>query len=407
MYRPFEVTGLELEYAVVDANLRPRCLVEALFRHLAGRPVSHLDCGRLGLSNEFAAHVFELKNGMPQRSLRRAETDLVRGVRRVADSLRNQFGARLLPTGMHPFMRPTETELWQRAGRKTYATYARIFPIREHGWLNVQSCQINLPFGSERQTALLNNALALLLPYLPALAASSPAYEGRLGPCVDNRLVFYMRNQRRVPEITGPVVPEYIESYRQYRREVLAPMYRAIRRKGGQRLAHEWLNSRAAILRFDRSAIEIRILDSQECVRMEVAIAAYVRAVSRWLVRQLGAGRITLPDHRVLVDDLRAVVRGGGATRIAAPHLPLSGPASRRTAQALLLRLLEQAQGETTTAERPYLHLVECRLRTGSLSERMRRILQGRRTAARLQADMTSIYTELSGCLERNEPWEG
>ena len=105
----------------------------------------------------------------------------LRGVRRLARALREQLGGRLLPTGMHPFMRPDETRLWPRAGKRIYETYARVFLIREHGWLNVQSSQINLPFGNEHETVLLHNAIACILPYL-ALAASSPFVEARPGP---------------------------------------------------------------------------------------------------------------------------------------------------------------------------------------------------------------------------------
>ena len=44
-------------------------------------------------------------------------------------------------------------------------------------------------------------------------------------------------------------------------------------------LQHEFLNSRGAIARFDRSAIEIRVLDVQECPQADTAIAALMAAV--------------------------------------------------------------------------------------------------------------------------------
>ena len=41
-------------------------------------------------------------------------------------------------------------------------------------------------------------------------------------------------------------------------------------------LQHEWLNSRGAIARFDRNAIEIRVLDIQECPVADLAICFQV-----------------------------------------------------------------------------------------------------------------------------------
>src|SRR6185312_6356213 len=51
-------------------------------------------------------------------------------------------------------------------------------------------------------------------------------------------------------------------------------------------LRHEWLNSRGAIPRFERGAIEIRLLDVQECPQADAAIAAAVVAVLRALYEE-------------------------------------------------------------------------------------------------------------------------
>lgn len=407
-YRLFEVVGLELEYPIVDVDLRPLCLVEDAFRLIRRRPTSEVEYRQVGFSNELAAHVFELKTLAPQYSLVRAEAALFEGASYFAEVLREHFGARLLPTGMHPFMRPGDTRLWRRAGRRIYEAYERIFPLREHGWLNVQSCHVNLPFGTEVETVMLHNAIACLLPYLPALAASSPIYEGRLGDCVDNRLAFYRGNQRRIPQITGDVVPEYMISYQDYRREILWPIYTSLEElDGGDRLMHEWVNSRGAIPRFARKAIEIRVLDVQECVKADVAIAAFVRAAARALVDRLRSGRLALPDHGVLVSDFDAVVwRGGGAT-VQAPHLGSAAPEKR--AREVLRYLYALANDEMIGEERAYLPLIESRIENGSLSERIRRRLKGsaRWPQSRRIRAIREIYEELAVCLLTNTPWEG
>src|SRR5690606_3484145 len=138
---------------------------------------------------------------------------------------------RLFPTGMHPWFNPTTARLWQRANRRIYETYERLFPIYTHGWANVQASHVNLPLGREESDAVaMMNAAALLVPYLPALAASTPMYDRTIGPAVDNRLAYIIEHQQRVPESCGKLVPEYIDSLRAYRRDVLAPMFAAVAR---------------------------------------------------------------------------------------------------------------------------------------------------------------------------------
>lgn len=401
-YRPFEVTGLELEYPVVSrADLSVQVRVEELFRKLHGRPTSDLEVDGAGFSNELAAHVFELKTVEPQRSLVAAEEILQRGVETANRALGEEWDARLLPTGMHPFMRPGETELWPRAGREIYRAYDRVFGISGHGWLNVQSCHVNLPFGSEAETMRLHTAVLCLLPYLPALAASSPIYEGRLGSAVDNRLVFYRGNQARVPEAAGRVVPEHVTSFRQYRREVLEPIYTRLRQiPEAERLRHEWVNSRGAILRFWRRALEIRVLDVQECVRMDVAIAVFVRGVLRHLVERLEQGGLPVPPHDVLVEDLTRAIDQGSAAEVAAPHLGPEG----RAARDVLLGLFDAAETATPRGEREYLPLVARRLKEGNLSEQIRRQVENVPEGERQQAIRT-LYGHLADNLAHNRPY--
>jgi carboxylate-amine ligase len=408
----FEVVGIELEYVIVDGDLRPSCVLEEAFRQVHGRPTSNIEHNQIGFSNELAAHVFEIKTLEPRQSLARIEAELVDGLRFFRTVLSDRLGARLLPTGMHPFMQPTDTELWHRSGRAIYETYARLFPIHQHGWLNVQASHINLPFESEAKTVAMHNALVGLLPYLPALAASSPIYEGRLGPAVDNRMVFYEANQRHIPVITGQVVPEYIDSYRDYRRKVFVPIREALRGlPGAERLRAEWVNSRGAIMRFSRLALEIKTLDVQECVKSDIAIAVFVRGALKHLVRRLEAGTLALPERAILVRDLQAVVRDGTRGRVRAPHL--FSHVRRRAAEVGVRRvlddLLEAAYSEVAPCEQAYLPIVESRIRRGNLSERIAHQVRrrSRKRGADAKAAIRSVYTELMDCLDENRPWEG
>jgi carboxylate-amine ligase len=403
-YRAYEVAGLELEYSIVDEKLRPRCGVEELFRVLSGRRTSDVALDSVGLSNELAAHVLEMKTP-PERSLVRAEQRLAAGVSEVSATLRDEFGWRLLPTGMHPLMRPSQTRLWPRGGQRIYRTYARLFGIREHGWLNVQSCQVNLPFGSPEEATAMHNAAAALIAYLPALAASSPIVEGRRGPALSSRMSFYAQNQASIPVLTGGVIPEYVRSLDDYRKRVFGRIYAALDEVPGTRpIRYEWVNSRGAILRFDRSAMEVRVLDLQECPKMDVAIATFVRGALASLSARVLAGELVLPERRLLLVDYRSAVAKGRDGTVSTHAL--AGSRRPRTARGLLEGLLDDASRYVGEREQPYLRLVEQRLARGNLAERILARLESVGSARHRDA-IVDLYGELAQCLETNAPWPG
>lgn len=411
-YRAFEVAGMELEYPTVDRDLNVVSLVEPAFRILAGRGTSDVELGALGFSNEIADHVFEVKTTSPVRSLRQAEEILYEGVQRFTAVLRDAFDARLMPTGMHPWFDPRKGRLWSRSGGRIYRTYARLFDVGTHGWMNVQASHLNLPFGDERETMAMHTAAALLVPYLPALAASTPMHDGDLQPSADARLAWILEHQARIPESCGEIVPEYVESFADYRRSILAPMYAAVDRlpDDASAIRHEFLNARGAVFKFSRRAMEVRVLDTQECVKMDAAIAAFVRAALKHLARRVLAGKLKLPPHAILVEDFRATVRDGSAARVGAPHFAVERDENGRTEVRTILRaLLEDARGSARKDEAEYVELVGRVIETGSLSERIRAALRPHERASDEEFTEAArrVYIELMDCLEANEPWRG
>jgi glutathione synthase/RimK-type ligase-like ATP-grasp enzyme len=411
-YRPFQVAGLELEYAVVDRDLNAVSLVEDAFRAITGRPTSDIELERCGFSNEIADHVFEVKTLAPTRRLRDAEDALVEGIGRFSEVLRSEFGARLLPTGMHPWLDPGKARLWTRSNSRIYQAYARLFDVHTHGWLNVHAAHLNLPLGRERDAVALYNASALLIPYLPALAASSPMHDGELQVASDNRLRWMLEHQARVPESCGVIVPEYVTSLSDYRRRILGGMYRALDRlPDAGVLRHEFFNARGAVMKFSRKALEIRVLDTQECVKLDVAVAVFARSALRFLAHRLAAGRLPLPDHAALVADFQSTVRDGSEARVLAPYLPDGvdrDQDGRAPVRAVLRWLLEQARRAVRREDPPYLDLVARMIETGTLSERIRaHLLPHVGDDERFTEAARRIYIELGDSLDANEPWRG
>jgi carboxylate-amine ligase len=270
----FQGFGIELEYMVVDrTTLEIRPMVDELFRTVAGSYEQEVERREIAWSNELALHVVELKTNGPARDLQGLTEPFHRNVTELNELLK-PWNAQLMPTAMHPTMDPeTEMRLWPHGDQEIYKAYDRIFGCRGHGWSNLQSTHINLPFANDEEFSKLHAALRYLMPLLPGLWATSPVVEGVLTDLEDNRLEFYRHNQRRVPLLTGSVIPEPVYSKADYE-ALLKTLYQAVAPHDPDGLLqHEWVNSRGAIARFDRMALELRTLDIQECPAADITLA--------------------------------------------------------------------------------------------------------------------------------------
>ncbi len=284
--RMFEAFGVELEYMIVDLetlDIRPIC--DQLMEAVSGATESEVDLGETAWSNELVLHVLEMKTNGPARSLELLPNRFQLDVQRANNRLES-LGACLMPTAMHPWMNPaTEMKLWPHEYGEIYQTYDRIFDCRGHGWSNLQSTHINLPFDGEEEFGRLHAAIRLILPILPAIASSSPIVEMKATGSIDNRLEFYRTNQKKVPIVAGQVIPEALYTKADYDREIFDQIEKAIAPLDPEGiLEKQFLNSRGAIARFERGAIEIRLLDIQEFPGADLAILALIVKVLRALV---------------------------------------------------------------------------------------------------------------------------
>jgi carboxylate-amine ligase len=282
----FEGYGIELEYMIVDrTHLKVLPITDKVIEALSGEIRNDFSFGRIDVSNELVLHVIEFKCNGPQKDLVAMQKDFQDQIVAM-NALLEKWNAMLLPTAMHPFMQPdTETKLWPHGQNEIYASYNRIFDCRGHGWSNLQSVHINLPFASDEEFGRLHAAIRIALPLLPGLAASSPLVEGRVTGRKDSRLGFYMENQRRIPSIIGTVIPERVFTEADYERVILQRIYKDIAPQDPEGvLSDEWLNSRGAIARFQRNAIEIRVLDIQESPIADFAVIALTVSLVKSLV---------------------------------------------------------------------------------------------------------------------------
>jgi carboxylate-amine ligase len=399
----FQAFGIELEYMIVDReSLAVRPIADEVFKHQLRRYESDFENGIVTWSNELVAHVIELKSTHPESNFSALEhgfADNVQKINRILD----EWDAMLLPTAAHPLMNPLqETRLWPHDNNDVYQIYNAIFDCRGHGWSNLQSTHLNLPFYDDEEFAKLHAAVRIILPLLPALCASSPILEGRKTGSIDTRLSYYKTNQSKLPSITGKVIPEAIFSKRNYHNSIYEKIKSDIAPFDEQNILNPiWVNSRGAIPRFDRGSIEIRVMDIQECPAADMAIIDLVIDLLKALVSEKWISLEMQMKVRtdVLADALEDVAKNGGQAEISSQELirtfDLAGTMNVRDIwKQLFDRLLKY--NSTLEKWKPEISLI---LSEGTLAERILKSVGDYPTAD----DIQRVYRKLSQCLAQNK----
>lgn len=399
-YSLFSCFGVELEYMIVDAStLQVAPISDRALASFSGEIVEEVEVGDYAWSNELALHVIELKAAHPTITLAGWEKGVQKQIQDMNRRL-EPFGARLMPTAAHPWMNPhQETRLWPHQYNPVYEAYNRIFSCQGHGWSNLQSVHLNLPFANAQEFGRLHAAIRLILPLLPGLAASSPILDKEAGP-LDQRLEVYRFNAQKIPSITGRVIPEAIFTPPEYQHGLLVPMYRDIAPHDPEGiLQHEWLNSRGAIARFDRGAIEIRVLDIQECPQMDIALLALIVEVLKKMVAEEWIDFKSQKAWEVapLAEIFEKTIVSAEKTLISNKnYLAVWGIKSHHphTVQDIWCHLLESVNW-TTDAELRWKERIGSLLRHGCLARRILKAMDGDWS----HEHMHQVYQEICDCL--------
>ena len=409
----FERYGVELEYMLVDAcslNILPEA--DAIFALEAGETSSDVERGDISWSNELVKHVVELKTTEPAYALTGLVDRFQEEVNYINELAKHKLEACLLPTGMHPWMNPLrETIIWPHENTKIYQTYNRIFNCQGHGWSNLQSTHINLPFYDEAEFIKLHAAVRVLLPILSALSASTPICDGKYYGFQDQRLEVYRSNQQKIPVLTGDVIPEPVTSMQQYHDEILGKAYAAISPFDPEQvMQNEWLNSRGAITRFTRGAIEIRTIDLQECPRADLAILQLIVMALKNLVELYWSSYETQQrfPQAELVRMFLSVIKQGGDTVIDSPaYLELFNLHSYTslTVRDLWQHLLQRVESspEIEPASKSALELI---LTKGALAQRILSRLGMPAVGSLIDpAQLKEVFQELVVALQQGKLW--
>jgi gamma-glutamyl:cysteine ligase YbdK (ATP-grasp superfamily) len=363
--------GTEHEYSINDKNFRPLAISDRIIQRIAGQVQHEVAFGGILVSKELQKHAIELIPARPG-SLGFLESSLYQGLSELYRATNYEYG--FMGLGMHPLLKLEETTYWDHDEQEYYQVYDRLFNIKQHGWLNIQALQINIPYAGKDELVAMFNKIRSLMPYLVALSASSPMVEGKLTSYMDNRLVYYRQNQAAVPEICHAILPEKLENVDDYV-QINRQIYSELKKCGAEILCREWVNSRGVIVRFTRRCLEIKAIDEQECLHSDMAFSAFLLALLR-------SDLMLEEDESSLLSMLEDAMRRGVASM--RPELE---------------KLLAAAQECATIEEMRYLPLVAKRIEQGSLAEIM--VQKLKETDSRIKP----LLEQMQWCLKENRPY--
>jgi glutamate---cysteine ligase / carboxylate-amine ligase len=404
-YKLFEASGIELEYMIVDRQtLQVRPMVDQIMRNGSDKASAEIERGDLVWSTDLARHMFSLRTAKPVKNLGKMRRRFKAEIGAVNKLLAKE-GAMLLPTGSHPFMDPgNETELWTDGGREIFQLYHELFDVRRHGWSNMFSSQLELQFNNDEEFAKLHAAARLLLPIIPALSASSPYLDGRSTGFLDSRMESYLHSHERHPDLMGSMVPEPVYGQEDYYREIYGPIVQMLAAHDPTRiLDHQFMNSRGAIPFFERNMLQIRVIDTQECPRADLAIAEFVTVVLKALISGRWVSSYVQrawPETDLLGIFLQVIKDAGGTMIANRDYLLMFGLLKQEQMPAMKLwqHLFVELYGELSEDCREHIgHILE----HGCLASRIMK-RTGREPSTE---QLVEVYQELATCLAEDKPF--
>lgn len=401
----FQAYGVELEYMIVDRDtLDVKSIADELIKHELGEYGSDFENGIVTWSNELVMHVVELKSSKPELDFDALRNAFYENIIRI-NAILSKWNAMLLPSAAHPFMNPAkETKLWPHDNNEVYAIYNKIFDCSGHGWSNLQSTHLNLPFANEEEFAKLHAAIRLVLPLLPALCASSPILDGKDTGFADTRLTYYKTNQSHIPSITGQIIPEAVFSKREYDDLIFEKIKKDIAPFDPENILEPvWVNSRGAITRFDRGSIEIRIMDVQECPSADLAIILLVNETLKALVKEQFISHKTQMTWATtplaqLLD--KSIVAGSNAIFDNVEYLKIFGISKNKaSAKEIWESIINTFVNSGNSNIKNWISELTIILNEGTLSQRILNALNNDLSKDSLK----KVYTQLAICLAENK----
>ena len=238
-----------------------------------------------------------------------------------------------------------------------------------------------------------------MLPLIPGLCASSPILEGKKTGFKDTRLEYYKTNQKKIPEMAGSVIPERVFTKVDYYTSVFEPIKKAVKPFDSNNiLDHHFLNSRGAIARFDRNAIEIRLVDIQECPKADVAICSLIIEVLKLLINKKLSPLQSQKKwpKQDLFDILNPIIKDAETFKIFnSDYLELFGIEEPMSVQNIWKHLYHLAKPNIHNSHQEAIEII---LNEGTLATRILKAVGSDYSVN----NITKVYSQLAICLQEN-----
>ncbi|UCD73432.1 MAG: hypothetical protein JSW01_01960 [Candidatus Bathyarchaeota archaeon] len=132
-------------------------------------------------------------------------------------------------------------------------------------------------------------------------------------------------------------------------------------------------------------------MDEQECIKADVALSCFLRALLRGLLEDPELN----PPHTSLIQDFKTIVKYGMNAETRHPQ--------GSTAQDVCRHLYRVAEINADEEEKRYLWIVKKRIEEGPLSYLITRDVERRRQETSLEEAIFKVYSNLAEKLQKNQ----
>lgn len=308
----------------------------------------------------------------------------------------------LMPGAMHPLWNPGETLSDYSPSHPYEEAVAKLFVTTGHGWQNLAESGINLSFSDDDEFSRLHAAARLILPIIPALAASSPLVEGKRTGIRSNGQNFFINRYSKYPVLQAGEVPEPVFSKKKYEESILDPIRKMIDSKGFQQmLSAEYLNARGITADFKRNEIKILCTEPQECSAAQLAVTRLIieaiRAMAneQWISHEQQMRAVTSNLAGLINESAEA---GMEAEVFSSEYLSFFGMSDTKSIRHIWKHIFESLSLNPEKPLARYEQELSVILQQGSLSDRVLTVL-GENPRSE---EVVKVYKNLCDCLNQN-----
>ncbi|MFZ9503234.1 MAG: glutamate-cysteine ligase family protein [Cyclobacteriaceae bacterium] len=393
--------GVSIEYMIVDrSTLELKPIISNLLESL-NQEDKHNPAGKpLKWKPGYQPHIFRICSASPQVNLNTLEHAIADELR-IINRILAEFGAMLLPGGMHPFADPFSIKTAQPADAYSELTQ-RIFDGKGHSWVNLNRSYVELPYHDEHMLQRLQVAIRIVLPIIPALSAASPIVEGNFSGRIDNGIRYARARYSRFPAIAGQLVPEPYFSERKYREMILDKIKAQLSPVDPEGLIHpNQINFRGAVPDFDGKRMILQIMEPQECLAADMAIIKLVQEAIRFFMDEKTIGFEEQSEARmeILAGILEDVAENGRHAEVfSSEYLAFFGLDEVSTVGTIWKHLFQRLANDPLRPLAMYEKELSVILDQGPLAERILTVV-GEKPG---QEELMFMWRRLGDCLEQN-----